>query len=54
MGRKVGTAVSQRLGRSLLELGGNNADDSGIDVSTWLSAASPLPPWGLPDSDARP
>ncbi len=25
MGRKVGTAVSQRLGRSLLELGGNNA-----------------------------
>jgi hypothetical protein len=24
MGRKVGTAVSQRLGRSLLELGGNN------------------------------
>jgi aldehyde dehydrogenase (NAD+) len=25
MGRQVGTAVSQRLGRSLLELGGNNA-----------------------------
>ena len=25
MGRQVGVAVGQRLGRSLLELGGNNA-----------------------------
>ena len=25
MGEKVGTAVAKRLGRSLLELGGNNA-----------------------------
>ncbi len=36
MGEKVGVAVAQRLGRSLLELGGNNAvvvlDDADIDM----------------------
>jgi len=36
MGEKVGTAVAKRLGRSLLELGGNNAiivmDDADIDL----------------------
>ena len=38
MGEKVGTAVAQRLGRSLLELGGNNAlivmEDSDPDLAT--------------------
>ncbi|MDJ0961554.1 MAG: aldehyde dehydrogenase family protein [Acidimicrobiia bacterium] len=38
MGEKVGTAVAQRLGRSLLELGGNNAmivmDDADLDLVT--------------------
>ena len=38
MGEKVGVAVAKRLGRSLLELGGNNAvivlDDADIDVVT--------------------
>jgi aldehyde dehydrogenase (NAD+) len=38
MGEKVGTAVAQRLGRSLLELGGNNAmvvmDDADPDLAT--------------------
>ena len=38
MGRKVGQAVSGRLGRSLLELGGNNAiivmDDADLDMAT--------------------
>ncbi len=38
MGEKVGTAVAQRLGRSLLELGGNNAvvvlDDADLDLAT--------------------
>ena len=37
MGRKVGTAVSKRLGRTLLELGGNNAiivmDDADIEMA---------------------
>jgi len=37
MGEKVGTAVAKRLGRSLLELGGNNAmvvmDDADIDLA---------------------
>ncbi len=37
MGRHVGTVVAQRLGRSLLELGGNNAivvmDDADLDLS---------------------
>lgn len=37
MGRKVGTAVSQRLGRSLLELGGNNgvilAEGANLDLA---------------------
>ena len=37
MGRKVGTAVSKRLGRSLLELGGNNAiivmDDANMEMA---------------------
>ncbi len=37
MGRKVGTAVSQRLGRSLLELGGNNgvilAESANLDLA---------------------
>ena len=36
MGEKVGTAVAKRLGRSLLELGGNNAivvlDDADLDL----------------------
>ncbi|MFV2000991.1 MAG: aldehyde dehydrogenase family protein, partial [Acidimicrobiia bacterium] len=36
MGRQVGTAVAQRLGRSLLELGGNNAitvmNDADLDL----------------------
>jgi aldehyde dehydrogenase (NAD+) len=36
MGEKVGTAVAKRLGRSLLELGGNNAiivmDDADVDL----------------------
>ena len=36
MGEKVGTAVAKRLGRSLLELGGNNAiivlDDADPDL----------------------
>jgi len=36
MGERVGTAVAQRLGRSLLELGGNNAiivmDDADVDL----------------------
>ena len=38
MGEKVGTAVAQRLGRSLLELGGNNAivvmEDADLDLVT--------------------
>ena len=38
MGEKVGTAVASRLGRSLLELGGNNAiivmDDADVDLVT--------------------
>ncbi len=38
MGEKVGTAVAKRLGRSLLELGGNNAvivaDDADLDMVT--------------------
>ncbi len=38
MGEKVGVAVAKRLGRSLLELGGNNAvvvlDDADVDVVT--------------------
>jgi aldehyde dehydrogenase (NAD+) len=38
MGEKVGTAVAKRLGRSLLELGGNNAvivlDDADLDMAT--------------------
>ena len=38
MGEKVGTAVAKRLGRSLLELGGNNAvivlDDADVDMVT--------------------
>ncbi|MGA9596519.1 MAG: aldehyde dehydrogenase family protein [Acidimicrobiia bacterium] len=38
MGEKVGTAVAKRLGRSLLELGGNNAivvmDDADVDLVT--------------------
>jgi len=38
MGEKVGTAVAKRLGRSLLELGGNNAmivmDDADLDLAT--------------------
>ena len=38
MGEKVGTAVAKRLGRSLLELGGNNAmvvlDDADPDIVT--------------------
>jgi aldehyde dehydrogenase (NAD+) len=38
MGEKVGTAVAARLGRSLLELGGNNAivvlDDADLDMAT--------------------
>jgi aldehyde dehydrogenase (NAD+) len=38
MGEKVGVAVAKRLGRSLLELGGNNAivvlDDADIDMVT--------------------
>ncbi len=38
MGEKVGTAVAKRLGRSLLELGGNNAivvmDDADPDLAT--------------------
>ena len=37
VGRKVGAAVQQRFGRSLLELGGNNAivvmDDADIDMA---------------------
>jgi len=37
MGRKVGEAVARRLGRSLLELGGNNAvivlDDADLDLA---------------------
>lgn len=37
MGRKVGTAVAERLGRSLLELGGNNAvivtEDADLDMA---------------------
>jgi aldehyde dehydrogenase (NAD+) len=36
MGEKVGTAVSRRIGRSILELGGNNAivvmDDANLDL----------------------
>jgi len=46
MGREVGTRVAQRLGRSLLELGGNNAitvmDDADLDLvvrATLFSAA---------------
>jgi aldehyde dehydrogenase (NAD+) len=38
MGEKVGTAVAKRLGRSLLELGGNNAmvvmEDADLDLAT--------------------
>ncbi len=38
MGEKVGVAVAKRLGRSLLELGGNNAmivmDDADLDLAT--------------------
>jgi len=38
MGEKVGSAVAKRLGRSLLELGGNNAmivmDDADVDLAT--------------------
>ena len=38
MGEKVGTAVAKRLGRSLLELGGNNAiivmDDADLELIT--------------------
>jgi aldehyde dehydrogenase (NAD+) len=38
MGEKVGAAVAKRLGRSLLELGGNNAvivlDDADVDLVT--------------------
>ena len=38
MGRSVGSAVAQRLGRSLLELGGNNAmivmDEADLDLAT--------------------
>jgi aldehyde dehydrogenase (NAD+) len=38
MGERVGTAVAKRLGRSLLELGGNNAvivlDDADLDMVT--------------------
>jgi aldehyde dehydrogenase (NAD+) len=38
MGEKVGVAVARRLGRSLLELGGNNAvivlDDADLDMAT--------------------
>jgi aldehyde dehydrogenase (NAD+) len=38
MGEKVGTAAAKRLGRSLLELGGNNAiivlDDADLDLTT--------------------
>jgi len=38
MGEKVGTAVAKRLGRSLLELGGNNAiivmDDADVELVT--------------------
>ena len=38
MGEKVGTAVAKRLGRSLLELGGNNAvvvlDDANVELVT--------------------
>jgi aldehyde dehydrogenase (NAD+) len=38
MGEKVGVAVAKRLGRSLLELGGNNAvtvlDDTDVDMVT--------------------
>ncbi|MGQ0554075.1 MAG: L-piperidine-6-carboxylate dehydrogenase [Planctomycetota bacterium] len=37
MGRRVGTVVAERLGRSLLELGGNNAliilDDADLDLA---------------------
>jgi aldehyde dehydrogenase (NAD+) len=37
MGRKVGAAVAQRMGRTLLELGGNNAivilDDADLDLA---------------------
>jgi aldehyde dehydrogenase (NAD+) len=37
MGRRIGEVVSQRLGRSLLELGGNNAvvilDDANLDLA---------------------
>ena len=36
MGRKIGTVVADRLGRSLLELGGNNGivvtDDADLDL----------------------
>jgi len=38
MGRRVGTVVAERLGRCLLELGGNNAcivlDDADLDLAT--------------------
>ncbi|MBI3961654.1 MAG: aldehyde dehydrogenase family protein, partial [Deinococcus sp.] len=37
MGRRIGTAVAQRLGRTILELGGNNAiivlDDADLDLT---------------------
>ena len=38
MGRRVGQVVAERMGRSLLELGGNNAmivlDDADLDLAT--------------------
>src|SRR5690606_11205540 len=41
MGKVVGTAVAQRLGRSLLELGGNNAiiisDKADLDIAMHAS-----------------
>jgi aldehyde dehydrogenase (NAD+) len=46
MGRVVGTAVSQRLGRSILELGGNNAvivmPDADLELATRAAVFSAL------------
>ena len=55
MGKKVATTVASRLGRSLLELGGNNAiivtEDCDMDMAL---RATLFGPWARPASGAPP
>jgi aldehyde dehydrogenase (NAD+) len=55
MGRAVGPRVAARFGRSLLELGGNNAIIvAPRPIWTWPCAASPSAPTARPASAAPP